>query len=434
MIRTLQFVEQQVLRLAFSSDKPIPHDAPLFLIAGGSPNVAVYDVSNPRTPPNTFQVYQGHSEAITAVGFEPKHTAFAFSASEDGTLQTWLPQLAAHQMPQNPHQDPNLPPHYVVPTLVHPMAAGAYRSNGAMRFNSVPATMDNTGPHGLAPIHDAVYFPPADLFFTADFYGRLRIWDHKTSSLLSTILPHPSKRNLQCLELSADHTILAMANFDGRVFIYNIHQLLTDSSKAVPVTFRANDGYIPRIRLSFNISLLVCTTCSGAIKVFRMPDILNHCNSDVNEADDQGRRELPQDDANAITPVREFIGHLGSIWDAAFVEDRDDYLFTCSSNSRQCINNNRQVMLWALDDIDNSTQYTGHQKGVVCMAVREKMSPGVTTEQFGTPPMADQAVQSNGSPSVMPTNVDAVNQFSNSNMEHPYDVLNGPIPEPPRRQ
>lgn len=362
LIHNIQFCDQQVLRLSFSSDGPVSHNAPLFLIAGGSPSVVVYDVTHPNTSPTLFQVHQGHTEAITAVGFEPKHTAFVFSASEDGTLQTWFPQLAS-QAAHNPY-----PP---MAEVVHPMAAGAYLSDGRMRYESVPATMRNDGPQGSVAIHDAVYYPPCDYFFTVDALGRFRIWKHADCSVISTLVPHNSKRNLQCVELSReDYMTVIMANFDGFVFVYRVNDVLSNPDTIVPITFRGSNRYIPRIRLSFSRALLVCTTCSGAVMLYRMADIMAHVSSISSRDEDN----LQLSDVGIVTPLREFTSQRGWIWDAAFVEDRDDYLFTCSSSNH--------VMLWSLNDLQNSSEYPDHEKGVVCLAVRERMSPDVPIEQF----------------------------------------------------
>lgn len=378
MVHTIQFCDQQVLRLAFSSDRPVLHSSPLFLIAGGSPSVAVYNVTTAHIPPTLFQIYQRHTEAITAVGFEPRHTAFCFSASEDGTLHTWIPELTAHAHHHAQVQDPTHSGTSPDP-FQHPMAAGAYLSDGSPRFSSVPCIMRNTGPNGLVPIHDAVYYPPSDLFFTADLMGRLRIWHHLRAAPTAMVIPHPSKRNLQCLELSHNYSTLVAANFSGYVFIYDVQKLLKEPTSAVPITFRAYESYIPRVRLSMSGALLVCTTCTGTIKVFRMVDITACQTPRQPETDIRTpvaeNQASSLDDPLSIAPTREFTGHRGWIWDAAFVEDREDYLFTCSSNM--------QVMLWALHDIQNSTPYPGHHKGVVCLAVRERMTPDINSEQFG---------------------------------------------------
>lgn len=398
--RTIQFCDQQILRLAFSSDSPVSHDAPLFLIAGGSPSVAVYDVTHANTNPTLFQVHQGHTEAITAVGFEPSHSAFVFSASEDGTLQTWFPQLSAHRPIPHAYMAPD-----TIPSIVHPMAPGAYLPDGRMRYESVPATMQNCDDDSscLVCIHDALYYPRKNYFFTVDYNGRFRVWDHVTSLALLTVVPHPSNRNLQCVALSTDYTTVVMANFDGFVFIYQVKHIISAISdrnrSPIPISFHANNRYIPRLRLSVSGAHLVCTTSSGAIKIFRMADITAHSSTSINSSTHDHNAPIG---VESITPLREFTGQRGWIWDAAFVEDRDDYLFTCSSNM--------QVMLWSLNDLQNSSEYPGHVKGVVCLAVRERMSPDVRPEQFGPPPPYEY-----GSETVSPPegNVD-INAYGNN--------------------
>lgn len=340
-LRLIQFNNQQVLRIAFSGTGAVSSNERLYIIAGGSPNVTVYDVSTPEISQQTFSTYKGHTEAITAVGFEPTHTAFVYSASEDGTLQIWIPELSQRVQPAAyAGYQPAVPSH--LPD--HPF----YQYPGFR-----PSKFVNTADGSLVMIHDAKYYAPNRLFFIVDAKGRLRIWSYSTSSIYGDLVPHRSKRNLQCLELSFDNTTLVTANFDGYVFVYDVETMLKCPNTAAGLTFRLNDSYIPRVRLSQNAQRLVCTTKSGAIKIFRMDDLLA-CRHD----------DRPAGEEHSVSPYREFTRHPGWVWDAAFVEDRDDYLFTCSSNT--------QVMMWALDDMNNNAEYTGHTKAVVCLAVRER--------------------------------------------------------------
>lgn len=334
-VRSLQFCDQIVLRLALSARGPISPETPLFLVAGGSPSVMVFDITQPENHTNLFTVFQHHVDAVTAVGFEPNNTSFVWSASEDGTLRTWIPELAAQ-----PYGNPRK----------HPMM---YR---AKHFPSVPCKFINSESDVTkpVPIHDALYYPAGDLFFTADWQGRLRIWDHATTSLLSTHDPHPSHRNLQCLDMSHDYTIICAANFDGIVFVYQVDQLLLHMpARAKPRIFRAHDSYIPRIKLSQTGAMLACTSRRGPIKIFRMTDIMSCTATNT------------KDLRYTVAPIREFSGRQGAIWDASFIADRDEYVLTGGSHS--------QVMLWDLNDLDRSNAYTGHPKAVTCVAVKQKL-------------------------------------------------------------
>lgn len=368
LVRTVQFCDQHVICIAFSGKGKVPFNHPLYIVVGGSLTVCVYDVSTNDTPPNIFAPFKGHTEPITAVGFEPINSSFVYSASEDGTLQTWLPEPA---LAPNPHMHGGMPPPYPNAAMTNGMYphASMHRSLGRYPLPSgrrfTPTKFENYGSSGLVSIHDATYLPPEDVFFTVDAEGRLRIWDHETGRCRREFVPHRSRRNIQCLELSTDYRTLVLANFDGVVFVYDVKRMLTDSSHIEPISFRASSSYVTRVRFSTSANLLVCTTKQGAIKVFRMPDILASRNQKV---------EGTQSSEESITPVWDFGSHPGWVWDAAFVGDSEDFLFTCSSNM--------QVMLWTLNNIGHSLDYKGHQKSVVCLAVKERCT-GKPVNQVG---------------------------------------------------
>lgn len=365
LVRELQFGEQHVIRIAFSGKGKVAVNHPLYLIVGGSLLVCVYDVSTNDTPPNIFAPFKGHTEPVTAVGFEPINSSFVFSASEDGTLQTWLPATA-----HSPHLYGGPNSLYSSHGMAHPAFPQA-PTMGVLGSSPLPSgrtfqptKFENKQGSTMVPIHDAIYYPPDDLFFTADAKGRLRVWDHATRRCCKEFIPHHSKRNLQCLELSSDYDILVLANFDGMVFVYDVKKMLAHSGIA-PISFRANSTYITRVRLSPLSNLLVCTTKQGAVKVFRMQDI-------------KASRTIPAEGADkreeSVTPVWDFGSHPGWIWDAAFVGDSEDFIFTCSSN--------RQVMLWTLKNLGESAEYKCHDKPVVCLAVKERCA-GRPVNQFG---------------------------------------------------
>lgn len=389
LVRTVQFFDQQVVRLAFSGSGAVSSQSPLLLIVAGSTSVAVYDVSARQVTPKVLSVYHGHLDTVTAVGFEPKHSAFVFSASEDGTLHTWLPEMP----PEARSPYPNLHRRQFVQP---PFPA-------ISRNFSVPTKFINCKPDGtMVAIHDAVYYPPLDLFFTADYLGRMRIWDHRTRSLKSEHIPHPSKRNLQCIDLSADFSKIALANFDGILFIYNAHQLVhqNPNTHIKPLTIRANNAYIPRVKFNRAASLLVCTTKCGAIKVFRMADILSQTtanpdsspqsptNPDFSPREPSSPDFSPKAFANLdlssrtpdaihrkgkerMLPFRDFTGRSGWIWDATFIEDHEQFLITCSSTT--------QLMFWDLFNMQFSNEFTSITKVVTCLAAREVFSPPAKT-------------------------------------------------------
>jgi len=54
--------------------------------AGGNPNVHVYDINSSDEKP--ILVYDGHSNNVTAVGFQ-RDLKWVYSSSEDGTIKIW---------------------------------------------------------------------------------------------------------------------------------------------------------------------------------------------------------------------------------------------------------------------------------------------------------------------------------------------------------
>lgn len=337
LIRTLVFPDSMVLRLAFSGgDRPQQPGERLLLAVAGSPRVAVYDVTDNSASPTPFYVFTKHTAAVTAVGFDPRGT-FAFSGSEDGTLHTWW-----------------------IP------------GDGVDAY--VPVCFKNTADReaGLVPINDVVYCAHEKVFITADHEGRLRVWDLVKKTMRKSVLPHRSRRHLQCLELASDSSLLVTANLNGLVFVYNVAALVAEEkTPVVPLSvFRAGDSYITKVRLNASMTTLVCLVKPAVVKVYRLTDVLalgqpgsgNAANGDATSEATTNSNYDPE----RLTSAKEFAGHPGTIWDAAYVGS-ERYMFTCSANT--------QVMLWDMEDIANSNDYSGHSKPVVCIAVKERM-PG----------------------------------------------------------
>jgi WD40 repeat protein len=113
MLRTIQFVDSQVLQLSFSGVGPAAAHEPLILAVAGCPRIALYDIQS--ASPSAFFVFEGHTLAVTAVGFEPStRPAFVFSASEDGNLLVWDPHIVSDQLLLRHLELPNIPPHRLV--------------------------------------------------------------------------------------------------------------------------------------------------------------------------------------------------------------------------------------------------------------------------------------------------------------------------------
>jgi WD40 repeat protein len=336
LLRTIQFSDSQILQLAFSSSGPVEYGAPLTLAVAGSPRISLYDVSARSNSTNATFVFEGHTGPVTAVGFDPRPTPrFLYSASEDKTLQVWKPQ--APPPPAGGHLG------------THPQQQPPVRSSPACVIRKFV---------NRYPINAAVYHGRTEAFFTADTRGMIRVWSLDSDVPISEVSPHPTRRHLQTLELSSDNTRLVSANADGRVFVYEVSDLLADPTLPPLSTFLVADekAYITRTRLSSDSTKLACTLSTGMVSVFRMEDVISR--HDEERKDQYGAVD------SIVQPCKCFRGHIGWVWDAVFVGEQSNYLFTCSTNTH--------VILWNLEDDHSSTEYPGHTKAVVCLAIVEQ--------------------------------------------------------------
>lgn len=361
LVHTLQFPDVQVLHIAFSGKPSARPSDRLLLAVGGSPKIGVYDISPDMMSPSPFYMYDLHQAAITAVGFEPNASEFLYSSSEDGTLQVWVP-VAQQQ---------------------HSIDAAQQHQNGRPRppRNTLRTYYNRGSSTTLIAINDVVLHHLQMLYFTVDAIGRLRIWDHNQTSgdgLRCEHIPHKSRRHLQCIDISADCSMVVMANLDGLVFIYKVADLLRRDARAVPAIIQPSDSYVTRVRLSYSMNLLACPLTSG-IKVFRMRDIA------MKEA--VRGATVSSSEVQMVAPVQLFANRPGWIWDASFVGDSEDYLVACSSNTT--------VRLWDLKNFSRSQEFPPSRKAVVCLAVKEFLTD--IPEEFQREPEV-QAV----SPSLLP--------------------------------
>lgn len=435
MQRVIHFQDATVSALAFSNGAAPVHvdQDPLYLAVAGSPRVAVYDAAAPPPPPGAppgadapvatnaapLFVFEGHAAPVTAVGFDPTspRPRFGFSASEDGWLKVWDPRLPLARAPPGPAAAPCAPSAEVLAAFRR-CATDKPKVNAAVFYAGKHAGVD------------------VELFITADAKGRISVWDYMSKALRATVRPHavydegdaadaaaggakagggggceaggsaaharqaeaearrPARRqrtaasmdvsptyeetryggkrepsadrrgvHLQTLELfqAADGggAMVAAADLRGVLFVYRVGGMLADerappyASWAVaendPAQRFASKVYVTRTRVSQDGKVLACTLSTGALRLYDLTNVPRML-----------RGELP-----TVPLMRECVRHTGWAWDAAFVGDANNYVFTCGSDM--------QVLLWFLDE-ERPSDYPGHSRAVVCLAVKEQYS------------------------------------------------------------
>lgn len=178
--------------------------------------------------------------------------------------------------------------------------------------------------------------------------------------------------HLQTLELfsAADGsgTMLVTADTLGNIFLYHVTAMLVNERTPAYATWNALKEplpsaaatpplassppkvYVTRTRVSQDGKVLACTLSTGTLRLYDLEKDLPNFISGVNKE---------------MSSFRDCHRHSGCAWDAAFVGDANNYVFTCGSDS--------QVLLWFLDD-DHPSDYPGHNRAVVCLAVKEQFS------------------------------------------------------------
>ena len=77
--KTMQHPDSQVNKLEITPDKQ-------YIAAAGNPSLRIFDING--NSPNALSSYDGHTNNITAVGFQ-KEGKWMFTGSEDGTIKIW---------------------------------------------------------------------------------------------------------------------------------------------------------------------------------------------------------------------------------------------------------------------------------------------------------------------------------------------------------
>ena len=77
--RTMQHPDSQVNKLEIAPDKQ-------YIAAAGNPSLRIFDING--SSPNAVSSYDGHTNNITAAGFQ-REGKWMYTGSEDGTIKIW---------------------------------------------------------------------------------------------------------------------------------------------------------------------------------------------------------------------------------------------------------------------------------------------------------------------------------------------------------
>lgn len=143
---------------------------------------------------------------------------------------------------------------------------------------------------------------------------------------------------------------MAAVDLRGRVFLYNVSDMLSNESASPHARWDVLEGapeigdlrkYVTRVRVTKNAASIVCCLSTGTIRMYQCSDV----------------DRLVRGESSTVPISAEYPMHRGSVWDAAFIDDRT--IVTCGGDSK--------VRFCNLETGD-CTDFLGHTKAVTCLA------------------------------------------------------------------
>lgn len=195
-------------------------------------------------------------------------------------------------------------------------------------------TVQRNYKHGC-PVNEVVIHPNQGELLLCDQDGNVRIWDLGENRCTHQLIPEDDVP-IHLLLVALDGSMVVAGNNRGNCYVWRMVEH-SDSTLLQPVAkFRAHLKYITRVLLSSDVKHLA--TCS---------------------ADHTARIWSTDDNFKLETTLQ---GHQRWVWDAAFSADSAYLVTACSDH---------YVRLWDLSTSETVRQYSGHNKGAVCVALND---------------------------------------------------------------
>lgn len=188
------------------------------------------------------------------------------------------------------------------------------------------------------PINEVVIHPNQGELISCDADGRIKIWDLSYNKCSATIVPEDADNSLQSLSVANDGSVLIAGNKKGHCYVWDMPNH-TDATLLSPLAkFRAHTTFITKLLISQDSKHLATCSADGSARVWDISDL------------------------NNIILKQTLDGHKRWVWDCSFSAD-SAYLVTASTD--------HFVRLWDLSSNEIVRQYSGHSKGVTCVALND---------------------------------------------------------------
>ena len=215
--KTMQHPDSQVNKLEITPDKH-------YIAAAGNPSLRIFDINS--TTPNALSSYDGHTNNITAVGFQ-KDGKWMFTGSEDGTIKIW--------------------------DMRAPGCQREYESG--------------------SPLNAVMLHPNQGELISGDRDGNIRVWDLTQNACSAELVPDGAKA-IRSVSISRDASLLAAANDAGSCFVWRLGRNEDSSTKFEPLQkLQAHSSYIIKCLMSPDGKRLATCSADQSVKIW---DIQNN--------------------------------------------------------------------------------------------------------------------------------------------------------------
>ena len=168
--KTMQHPDSQVNKLEISPDKQ-------YIAAAGNPSLRIFDING--SSPNAVSSYDGHTNNITAAGFQ-REGKWMYTGSEDGTIKIWDLRAPGCQREYESGSPLNT-------VMLHPNQAELTLALTLIPTLTLILTLILT----LSPTPDPSPYPypsQAELI-SGDRDGNIRVWDLTQNACSAELVP-----------------------------------------------------------------------------------------------------------------------------------------------------------------------------------------------------------------------------------------------------
>ncbi|BFU23326.1 WD domain, G-beta repeat containing protein [Entamoeba histolytica HM-1:IMSS-B] len=169
--------------------------------------------------------------------------------------------------------------------------------------------------------------------------GRLCVWDTRNNVISQEIIPELNQ-SIQSVDITADGLNVAVLATHGKCFIYstNLTQESTIGTLSLITSFEAHSTFGTCCKYSPNTLNLATASADRTIKIWKVKQ--------------------------NYSLVQTLNGHNGWVWDITF-SNNSEYLISASTDTT--------AKLWDLKSGEAIQTYAVHEKGVVCLALHDKV-------------------------------------------------------------